>query len=222
MTGAFDAILFDADGVVQTTDVKWWYAMTALIGTDDEEQVKRFLRDIMAAELPALAGRTPFVGPLAEVLARWQVTTPAEEVLQQWQHVDVDLTVLAAIQELRAAGLRCALATNQHPERGAYMRENLGYDEVFDDLFYSCELGVAKPDPAYFSEAARRLGTEPGRTLLVDDNADNVAGAKEAGLAAELFATGGGRAELDRILSAYADPRSGRGSKGVVPLAGHR
>jgi putative hydrolase of the HAD superfamily len=203
VTSVFDAILFDADGVLQSTDEKWFYAMTALIGTEDEDQVARFFGDIMAAELPSLAGRQDFVGPLGEVLARWNVTAPAAEVLASWHHVDVDAAVVAAVQELRAAGVRCALATNQHPERAAYMRENLGYDEVFDDLFYSCELGVAKPDPAYFTEAVRRLGTEPGRTLLLDDNSDNVAGAKEAGLVAELFAPDGGRAELDRILGAY-------------------
>jgi putative hydrolase of the HAD superfamily len=205
VTAAFDAILFDADGVLQATDEKWFYAMTALIGTDDEEQVERFFGDTMAAELSSLAGHRPFEGPLGEVLSRWNVTKPAAEVLRLWHHVDVDRDVVAAVQELRADGVRCALATNQHPERAAYMRENLGYDAVFDDLFYSCDLGVAKPDPAYFTEAVRRLGTEPGRTLLLDDNRDNVAGAKEAGLLAELFAINGGRAELDRILEAYAE-----------------
>lgn len=205
MRSAFDAILFDADGVMQSTDEKWFYAMTALIGTDDEDRVAQFFGDIMAAELPSLAGRRAFVGPLGEVLATWEISTPAAEVLQLWHHIDVDAQVVTAVQELRAAGVRCALATNQHPERAAYMRESLGYDEVFDDLFYSCELGVAKPDPAYFTEAVRQLGTPPARTLLLDDNAANVAGAKEAGLVAELFASGGGRTELDRILSAYAE-----------------
>jgi putative hydrolase of the HAD superfamily len=208
MTAAFDAILFDADGVLQTTDEKWFYAMTALIGTDEEKQVERFFGDIMAAEHSSLAGERPFEGPLGEVLARWNVTRPAAEVLRLWHHVDIDRDVVAAVLALRADGVRCALATNQHPERAAYMRENLGYDAVFDDLFYSCDLGVAKPDPAYFTEAVRRLGTEAGRTLLLDDNRDNVAGAEDAGLMAELFATDGGRAELDRILGAYADPRS--------------
>jgi len=188
---------------VQGTDEKWFYAMTALIGTEDEEQVARFFGDIMTAELPSLAGERPFEGPLGDVLERWNVTTPAGEVLAMWHHVDVDRGVVAAVQELRARAIRCALATNQHPERAAYMRVNLGYDEVFDDLLYSCDLGVAKPHPAYFTEAVRRLGTQPGRTLLLDDNADNIAGAKEAGLLAELFASGGGRGELDRILASY-------------------
>jgi putative hydrolase of the HAD superfamily len=204
VTAAFDAILFDADGVLQATDEKWFYAMTALIGTDEEEQVERFFGDIMAAELSSLAGHRPFEGPLGEVLVRWSVMKPAAEVLRLWHHVEVDRDVIAAVRELRAGGVRCALATNQHPERAAYMRENLGYHEVFDDLFYSCDLGVAEPHPAYFSEAVCRVGTEPGRTLLLDDNRNNVAGAKEAGLMAELFAVDGGRAELDRILETYA------------------
>ena len=77
---------------------------------------------------------------------------------------------------------------------------------LFDDLFYSCRPGGAKPDPAYFTQSVRRLGTEPGRTLLLVDNADNIAGAKEAGVA-ELLARGGGRAELDGILEGHVDPR---------------
>ena len=203
----FDTILFDADGVMQTVDEEWWFAMTALIGDHaDHDQVKRFLGDVMAAELPSLAGRLPFEGPLQEVLQRWEVTRPAEEGLRMWQHIDVDPLMVEAVQELRAAGLRCALTTNQHPERAAYMRDNLGYDEVFDDLFYSCELGVAKPDPAYFSSVVERLGVDPSRTLFVDDNAENVASAAGVGLVSELFMSEGSRVELDRILEAYAVP----------------
>jgi putative hydrolase of the HAD superfamily len=203
MTNRFEAILFDADGVVQTTDEKWWFAFTDLIGSSDPDRVQRFLGDIMAAELPALAGTTTFVGPLSEVLRRWQVTTPAKEVLRMWQHIDVDLSMIAAIRELTAQGMRCALATNQHPERAAYMRDTLGYDEVFAELFYSCNEGVAKPDPAFFRRAVERLAVAPQRTLFVDDNPDNVAGASEAGLVAELFAQDGGRPELERILAEY-------------------
>ena len=205
MKTRFDAILFDADGVMQTVDEEWWFAMTALIGEGaDEDRVKGFLGDVMTAELPSLAGQLPFLEPLREVLERWQVAMPAEDVLTMWQHIDVDPVMVDAVQELRATGVRCALTTNQHPERAAYMRENLGYADVFDVLFYSCDLGVAKPDPAYFRTAVERLGTLPGRTLLLDDNADNIAGAKEAGLAAELFMPEGSRVELDRILTAYA------------------
>jgi hypothetical protein len=62
VTAAFDAILFDADGVLQATDEKWFYAMTALIGSGDQVQIERFFGDIMAAERPSLAGQRPFEG----------------------------------------------------------------------------------------------------------------------------------------------------------------
>jgi putative hydrolase of the HAD superfamily len=209
MTKRFEAILFDADGVVQTTDEKWWFALTELAGAGDPDRVQRFLGDIMAAELPALAGTTTFVGPLAEVLRRWRVTTPASEVLSMWQHIDVDASMIAAIRDLTAQGVRCALATNQHPERAAYMRDTLGYDEVFAELFYSCDEGVAKPDPAFFTRAVERLSVPPQRTMFVDDNLDNVAGAREAGLVAEVFARDGGRPELERILTFYDEGAHG-------------
>ncbi|WP_323958678.1 HAD-IA family hydrolase [Arthrobacter sp. JZ12] len=44
-------------------------------------------------------------------------------------------------------------------------------------------VGVAKPDPAIFLEGARRLGTDPARTLYVGDNAVvDAEGAEAAGL----------------------------------------
>ena len=172
---AFDAILFDADGVVQTTDEKWLYAMTDLIGTDDEERVQRFLGDIMAPSC-----------------RRWPAgrrSRAARRGAGQWRVTRRPPRCCALAPRRRrprrggghpgaaAQGMRCALATNQHPERAAYMRENLGYDEVFDELFYSCELGVAKPTRRT-SPRPSAAGHRAGRTLLLDDNADNVAGAR--------------------------------------------
>lgn len=53
------------------------------------------------------------------------------------------------------------------------------------------ELGVLKPDPRPFLEAARRLGTEPPQVLLVGDRRDaDVAGARAAGMPAAWLARG--------------------------------
>ena len=146
----------------------------------------------------------PFAGPLGEVLAKWKVTTPAAEVLQMWHHVNVDPGVVAAVRELRASGVRCALATNQHPERAAYMRESLGYDEVFDDLFYSCDLGVAKPDPAYFTEAVRRLGTDPAARCCSTTTPTTWRGRRRPVWWPSCSRPTADGPELDRILGAYA------------------
>jgi putative hydrolase of the HAD superfamily len=49
---------------------------------------------------------------------------------------------------------------------------------------YSHDLGAAKPDPAFFVEAAARIGDVPEAILFVDDSAANVEGARTAGMPA--------------------------------------
>ncbi len=64
------------------------------------------------------------------------------------------------------------------------MRSTLGYDATFDTSCYSYELGFANPDPTFFTEAARRIGDEPGAILFIDDSVKNVVGARAPGIAA--------------------------------------
>ena len=49
----------------------------------------------------------------------------------------------------------------------------------------SAHFGIEKPAPRVYELAVERLGHRPERTLFFDDNAENVAGAREAGLLAE-------------------------------------
>lgn len=56
--------------------------------------------------------------------------------------------------------------------------------DEFDAVFNTAELGIAKPDPEVFRVVCARLGVAPAETLFVDDLAENVAGATEAGLRA--------------------------------------
>lgn len=203
MTLAVDVILFDADGVLQSTEEKWWFALSDLIGPADPGRVTAFFADVEATERQTLTGVTPLVPVLSELLERWSVRTPAQEVIAMWQHIDIDPEMITAVRELTAAGTRCALATNQHWERATFMQQTPGFDEVFERTFYSCAVGFAKPDPDFFHFALAELDVAADRTLFIDDNADNVAGAREVGLRAELFGRYGSRAELNRILALH-------------------
>jgi putative hydrolase of the HAD superfamily len=64
------------------------------------------------------------------------------------------------------------------------MRATLPYDELFDVKLYSCDLGVAKPDVAFFQKAATRIGAEPAEILFIDDHSPNVESARATGMAA--------------------------------------
>ncbi|UUZ59913.1 HAD-IA family hydrolase [Nocardioides sp. B-3] len=79
----------------------------------------------------------------------------------------------------------------------------LEYDDVFDISCYSYDLGVAKPDPAFFTEAARRIGAAPSTILFVDDSVRNVEGALVAGLRAVVWDVEQGHDALVGLLAGY-------------------
>jgi HAD superfamily hydrolase (TIGR01509 family) len=48
--------------------------------------------------------------------------------------------------------------------------------------YVSAEFGARKPDPEAYRRCLTRVGCEPAAALFIDDNLDNVAGARAAGL----------------------------------------
>ena len=178
------AVLWDADGVLQHLPAGWEASMRPVVGhlVDD---VEAFLAEAFAAERPALTGHARWLEVLPQLLERWGIADSYEDALRVWLTIEPVAEARELVTALRVAGVRCYLATNQDEHRGRHMHENLGYAELFDDTFYSYELGVAKPDPAYFSAVLDRLGLPAGDVLFIDDNDANVAIARGVGLQAE-------------------------------------
>jgi HAD superfamily hydrolase (TIGR01509 family) len=58
---------------------------------------------------------------------------------------------------------------------------------TFAPLLFSCDLGALKPSPTLFQAVANRLAAPRERLLLIDDAAQNVAGARAAGMQALRF-----------------------------------
>lgn len=67
---------------------------------------------------------------------------------------------------------------------GDHSPGHLGLDQLVDHLVLSCEVGVAKPDPAIYQDALDRLEVAPGDAVLVDDRARYCAGAVAVGMQA--------------------------------------
>jgi len=194
-------VLFDADGVVQTTPPGWLDDVADLCGIPGSREA--FLADVFAAEKPAMTGRADFRPALATVLQRWKSSADLEEAIRVWHRIEPQAWMLEQVAGLRRMGLRVSLATNQQAERAAYMAGPLGYASVFDDLFFSCELGQAKPDGSYFAAVLERLA-QPGSTVLfLDDHPSNVASARAAGLQASVYDLGTGVEGLTVLLAEY-------------------
>lgn len=56
------------------------------------------------------------------------------------------------------------------------------FDEYFSRVFYSCDIGLRKPDVECYEWVLNELSVEAGKTLFIDDSEGNIEGAKKAGL----------------------------------------
>lgn len=126
-----------------------------MLGTlgDLEEQIALMLGKLGAQVTPELLAR------LAEVEA------------QAWgEAVHVYPETLPLLRELRRRGLQLGLISNCSCQAGAVVSA-IGLRELMDTVVLSCELGVAKPDPAIFKHACQQLGVTPERAMFVADGA---------------------------------------------------
>ena len=193
-------LLLDADGVLQQPRGGWRSHAVRVLGehTDD------FHAALAAVEAPSLSGRGDFDVALAGLLAELGVETPPDEVYQSlWLELEVVADTVSLVHAARAAGLGVHLGTNQHARRAAYMKDVLRYGELFDSSFYSCELGVAKPEPGFFTRVADTLGVPADQVVFVDDALVNVTGAREAGMRAERWTVADGPAAIRSLLAAH-------------------
>jgi putative hydrolase of the HAD superfamily len=112
-----------------------------------------------------------------------------------WESVPDE--VPPALAALKGLGLPLAVASNSNGTVRAKL-ERLGLAGWFDLVIDSQELGVEKPDPAFFEFALRQLDVPAEATVHVGDFFHiDVVGARAAGLHAWLLDTGGLYADHD-------------------------
>ena len=110
----------------------------------------------------------------------------------------VDAELMNFIEKKLVDKCRLAVLSNMN---GGAADEMLGdYAEIFDGVFMSEELGVAKPDQRAFLLAASQMQEFPGDCLMIDDSEINCLSAKDAGMEAIQFK---GVADLEQKLEKY-------------------
>ena len=104
--------------------------------------------------------------------------------LGAWRMYD---DVLPALDALASKDIPLAVISNWDARLRPLLQQ-FGLDRYFEIIVVSCEVGFAKPSPVIFEHASKKLGVAPERLLHVGDSAaEDVAGAKAAGIAALLI-----------------------------------
>lgn len=92
-----------------------------------------------------------------------------------------DDAMISFVRSLRPA-YRTGLLSNSADGARREESRRYGLDMLTDDLVYSHEVHLAKPDPAMYRLACDRLAVAPGETVFVDDLPENVAAAGDLGM----------------------------------------
>ena len=64
---------------------------------------------------------------------------------------------------------------------------SLNFEDVFDEMIISAEVGLMKPDPRIYHLALEKLGVQPGESVFLDDMLVNVEAARSVGMSAIQF-----------------------------------
>lgn len=113
-------------------------------------------------------------------LAQELAAAESAAIRETWQPRAVGMQVLEMV---RAQGWDRALVTNCYRSTAQLVRE--GAVEIpAEEFFFSCELGVAKPDPAFLERVLRGLQVAPRACLYLDDLSENCDVAQQLGMSA--------------------------------------
>jgi putative hydrolase of the HAD superfamily len=117
---------------------------------------------------------------------------PAKQIGQLMEQdalmwMNLNPAMLAWIPRIKQAGFRLGILSNMGHDVLGYMQARFPWLAQFDQLTWSCELGVVKPDPAIYLHTVKKLGVAPDQALFIDNLQRNIEGAEAVGLHAALF-----------------------------------
>ncbi|MFM2105094.1 MAG: hypothetical protein RL338_126 [Chloroflexota bacterium] len=182
----YAATIFDLDGVLVDSEI-WWDEVreafaarhgrtwtpedrAAVMGANSR-QWSRTMRDRLALDLEVGRIEREIVDG---VVARYRA--------EGAPRIDGAVEVVRRV----AASLPVAVASSAHREVIDAALGALGLASAFGAVVSSDEVAAGKPRPDVYLEAARRLGADPERCLVVEDSLNGVLAGRAAGMAVVL------------------------------------
>ena len=191
-----DAVIFDLFGTLiqLARDTNPYLQFCRAIGDSNA------IRESLVVDAPTLA----------DFCDHLRVSHPSNLTdIQRDLDYDIDSAVvfpdaLPTLRSIRDRGLRIALISNlASPYKLAVGRLDL--ESHFDAILYSCDLGIAKPNPDIYHAALSQLRTTAASTLMIGDSQrSDVAGPMSCGIRGFLIDRDG-KSSGDSVLRALTD-----------------
>ncbi|MFA7440713.1 MAG: HAD-IA family hydrolase [Sphingomonadaceae bacterium] len=191
------AVVWDVGHVLYDWDPRFLYEKLI----PDPSRLDWFLENVVTRtwHFQHDAGR-PFAETSAELIAEFPEERALIEVYGPRWLETIPHPIpgsLALVEALDAADVPLFAITNFSAEFWEIFRPTAPIFDLFQYIVVSGVERLIKPDPAIFSLAQERFDLGPGEALFIDDNAANVAAARNAGWQAHHFTDAeSGRAAL--------------------------
>lgn len=192
------AVIFDIGGVTLKWDDSIVYRHIAKMTGKSQKTITKSAKHHMKRFDKGLISETRFwklvgndIGCKNCIDGLW------EEHFQR--HAKWNKPVIAIIKKLRKSGYKVATITNVIQPHYRYNKRK-GLYKLFDRSFTSCNLHMRKPGKRIYLYAAKHLGVKPQKCLFIDNQKENVAAARKAGMRAFVFRNAG---QMEREMRRY-------------------
>jgi epoxide hydrolase-like predicted phosphatase len=175
------AVFFDLGGVIMRTEYQVPRQHLA-------ERLNMEYEDIVRIVFDSPSGKQASVGALTAaqhwdaVLKRLRLPrTELGTVRDEFFGGDIiDLEILATLRDLRSSHF-VGLISNAWDDLREYIIAQK-FDDAFEHMVISAEVGVAKPDAKIYQIALEQAGVSPEEAVFVDDFIENIRGCQKLGM----------------------------------------
>lgn len=175
-----DAIFFDLGMVLVTFDWDIAIQRFAAHNGGDRERIQQFLAHSRHEAFERNELSSDEFHQFARSMTGADLS--AEEYKAIWSEIFQELPqTIPLIREL-AKSYPLYTISNTNPWHVEYLERRFDWMNLFTQRFYSCTLGVRKPDPRIFELALAQTHVQPERALFIDDRLENVQGARRVGM----------------------------------------
>jgi putative hydrolase of the HAD superfamily len=162
--------------------------LLAITGLDRDTFDGHYWTHRHAYDMGKLNGRAywqQFAADTAIELTATDIERLIENDVLMW--CTINEPMLKWAKSLADSGLWIGILSNMGEDTLSYMRQEFSWLADFHHHTWSCELGIAKPDPAIYTYTCEKLGVAPAEALFLDDKAENIRAAEEVGLVGVQF-----------------------------------
>ncbi|MDU5947203.1 MAG: beta-phosphoglucomutase [Paenibacillus macerans] len=208
MNRRYQAVIFDLDGVIVSTDhyhFQAWSELARQEGIAFNEQINHRLRGVSRMESLEiiLEKASKRYTPVEKLELAERKNEVYRGLLGNLTDGDMLPGVADTLSVLRERGYKIAIGSSS--KNTPVILERIGLSGYFDAVADGNGIKNSKPDPEVFLLAAGKLGVPPAGCLVVEDAEAGIIAAKRGGMAAAAIGEARSCVEADYSLVSIAD-----------------